>query len=72
MQGQAETGLEFAEKVRFGRVIVQIKTQLALIRTLRGVKPKFGSFNDDYLPNWFFLPMLYKFARQTLGTMVKC
>jgi hypothetical protein len=48
VQREAETGLEFAEKVRFGRVIDQIKTQLALIRTLRGLKPKFGSFNDDY------------------------
>jgi predicted ATPase/signal transduction histidine kinase len=48
VQREAETGLEFAEKVRFGRVIIQIKTQLALIRTLRGLKPKFGSFNDDY------------------------
>ena len=48
VQREAETGLEFAEKVRFGRVIDQITTQLALVRTLRGLTTKFGSFNDGH------------------------
>ena len=48
VQRDAEAGLEFAEKVRFGRVIDHITTQLALIRTLRGLTTTFGSFNDDH------------------------
>ena len=48
VQREAETGLEFAEKVRFGRVIDQIATQLAFVRTLRGLTTEFGSFNDEH------------------------
>src|SRR6516164_5761177 len=46
VQGEAEYGLEFAQKARFGIVIDIIKAQLGLIRTLRGLTPKFGSFDD--------------------------
>ncbi|WP_243751510.1 ATP-binding protein [Paraburkholderia sp. BL10I2N1] len=45
MQREAEAGLEFAKKVRFGRLIDQIATQLAFVRTLRGLTTQFGSFN---------------------------
>ncbi len=45
VQREAETGLEFAKKVRFGRLIDQIATQLAFVRTLRGLTTQFGSFN---------------------------
>jgi PAS domain S-box-containing protein len=48
VQREAEAGLEFSEKSRFGRVIDHITTQLALVRTLRGLTTKFGSFNDDH------------------------
>jgi signal transduction histidine kinase/GAF domain-containing protein len=48
VQREAEIGLEFAEKARFGRVIDLITTQLALVRTLRGLTVKFGSFNDGH------------------------
>jgi PAS domain S-box-containing protein len=44
---EAEHGLAFAQKARFGTVIDAIATQLALIRTLRGLTPKFGSFDDQ-------------------------
>ena len=47
MQREAEHGLAFAQKTRFGLVIDLITTQLGLIRTLRGLTPKFGSFNDE-------------------------
>ncbi|HYY29645.1 MAG TPA: AAA family ATPase [Chthoniobacterales bacterium] len=47
VQREAENGLQFAQKVRFGLVVDHIKAQLGLIRTLRGLTPKFGSFNDD-------------------------
>jgi PAS domain S-box-containing protein len=46
VQREAENGLEFAQKARFGLVIDIITPQLGLIRTLRGLTPKFGSFDD--------------------------
>ena len=44
---EAEHGLAFAQKARFGLVIDTIATQLGLIRTLRGLTPRFGSFDDE-------------------------
>ena len=46
VQREAEQGLEYARNAHFGLVIDLIATQLALIRTLRGSTPTFGSFND--------------------------
>jgi PAS domain S-box-containing protein len=46
VQREAESGLEFAKKARFGLVIDLITVQLALIQTLRGSTEKFGSFDD--------------------------
>ena len=46
MQREAENGLEFARKARFGLVVDRITGQLSLIRTLRGLTAEFGSFND--------------------------
>jgi len=46
-QHEAENGLDFARKARFGLVIDIITAQLGLIRTLRGLTPDFGSFNDE-------------------------
>ena len=46
VQREAERGLEFARKARFGLVIDVITTQLGLVRTLRGLTTAFGSFND--------------------------
>jgi PAS domain S-box-containing protein len=46
VQRETEHGLEFAHKMRFGLVIDRITAQLGLIRTLRGLTPKFGSFDD--------------------------
>jgi PAS domain S-box-containing protein len=45
-QREAEHGLEFARKTRFGLVIDIITAQLGLVRTLRGLTPAFGSFNE--------------------------
>ena len=47
VQREAENGLEFAQKARFGVVTDFITAQLGLIRTLRGSTPKFGSFDDE-------------------------
>ena len=46
VQCEAENGLAFAEKARFGFVIDIITAQLGLIRTLRGLTASFGSFDD--------------------------
>jgi PAS domain S-box-containing protein len=46
VEREAERGLAFAEKVRIRFVVDRIATQLGLIRTLRGVTPTFGSFDD--------------------------
>ena len=46
IQQEAENGLAFARKIRFGLVIDIITAQLRLIRTLRGLTPNFSSFND--------------------------
>jgi PAS domain S-box-containing protein len=48
VQREAETGLEFASNIPFGIVIDVITAQLALVRTLRGLTQKFGSFSDGH------------------------
>src|SRR5262245_1460276 len=45
-QREAERGLVFAQRARFGAVIDLITTQLAFIRTLRGLTVTFGCFDD--------------------------
>jgi predicted ATPase len=47
VQHEAEHGFEFARKARFGLAIDLITVQRGLIRTLCGMTPKFGSFNDE-------------------------
>jgi PAS domain S-box-containing protein len=46
VQTEAENGLAFAKSTRFGLVIDLISAQLQLIRTLRGLTDRFGSFDD--------------------------
>jgi PAS domain S-box-containing protein len=46
VQREAENGLEFGRKARFGFAVDIITPQLGLIRTLRGLTLKFGSFDD--------------------------
>ena len=46
IQREAEAGLEFARKIRFGLVTDIITGQLRLILMLRGLTPAFDSFND--------------------------
>ncbi|MBV9732800.1 MAG: serine/threonine-protein kinase PknK, partial [Verrucomicrobia bacterium] len=48
-QRQAESGLEFVEKTAYGFAIDIITGQLGLIRTLRGMTRKFGSFDDEQI-----------------------
>jgi PAS domain S-box-containing protein len=46
VQREAENGLEFVRKAKFGYIADIIVGQLRLIRTLRGLTPSFSSFND--------------------------
>jgi PAS domain S-box-containing protein len=46
VQREAEEGLKFSRKMRFELVSDYLIVALKLIRTLRGLTPKFGSFND--------------------------
>ena len=46
VQREAENGLKLAQSARFGFAIDTIGLQLGLIRTLRGLTSKFGSFDD--------------------------
>jgi PAS domain S-box-containing protein len=46
VQREAEAGLDFARQVRFGLAVDIITVQLQLIRTLRGLTPNLGHFND--------------------------
>ena len=46
VQHEAEAGLDFARRARFGIVVDFITAQLQLIRTLRGLTPAFGCFED--------------------------
>ncbi|MGX6998153.1 AAA family ATPase [Caballeronia sp. KNU42] len=47
VQDEAEASLAFAHKAHFGFAIDVSATQLGLTRTLRGLTPAFGSFDDE-------------------------
>src|SRR3984957_7734006 len=46
-EGEAQQALAFSQKMRFGLVIDCNSAQLGLIRSLRGLTPTFGSFDDE-------------------------
>ena len=43
---EAEKGVEFAERARVGLAVEMLRSDIQLIRTLRGLTNTFGSFND--------------------------
>jgi PAS domain S-box-containing protein len=69
VQGQAERGLAFAQKLRFGAVIDRISAQLGLVRTLRGLTPTFGRFDDG---NFDELRLERRFAENPDLAMAEC
>ncbi|HEY8017672.1 MAG TPA: AAA family ATPase, partial [Dongiaceae bacterium] len=46
IEREADDALDFVRRARFGLISDVIVAQLRLIRTLRGLTPDFGSFND--------------------------
>src|SRR5262249_10871884 len=65
----AEDGLAFAQKARFGNIIDIITAQLQLVRTLRGLTPKFGSFDDEQFDE---LRMESRFADNPDFALAEC
>jgi PAS domain S-box-containing protein len=49
VQREIERGLEFVQKIGFGYAIDSLSPHLGLVRTLRGLTPKFGSFDDKQI-----------------------
>jgi PAS domain S-box-containing protein len=47
VQQEAEASLTFAQKAHFGFSVDVSATQLGLVRTLRGLTPAFGHFDDE-------------------------
>src|SRR5258708_37148791 len=45
-QEEAEKGFEFAKRTRVGLAADVVRSDIQLIRTLRGLANNFGSFND--------------------------
>jgi PAS domain S-box-containing protein len=45
-QVEAEKGLDFAKRARVGLAVDMLRSNLQLVRTLRGLTHNFGSFND--------------------------
>jgi PAS domain S-box-containing protein len=68
-QGQAENGLEFVERARYGFGINIISSQLGLIRTLRGLTRKFGCFDDGQLSE---IRLERQFAAEPAATQPEC
>ena len=62
-ESEAERALEFARKAGFGLVFDIVSGQLALIRTLRGRTPVFGSFNDSEFDETSFVQHLQRDRR---------
>ena len=69
VQQEAENGLEFAQRVRFGIVTNVIIAQLGLIRTLRGLTSKFGSFDNGHLDE---LRLEHHLANEPILALPEC
>ena len=67
VEQEAENGLEFARKVRFGLASDCITGQLRLIRMLRGLTPDFTSFNDAEFDEGRFEQHLESNAQLAIG-----
>ena len=49
VQREGEFSLAFAQKAKFGLIVDATNAQLALVRTLRGLTPKFGCFDSEQI-----------------------
>jgi PAS domain S-box-containing protein len=67
VEREAENGLQFAQKVRFGLASDCLTGQLRLIRMLRGLTPHFGSFNDAAFDESRFVQRLENNRQLAIG-----
>ena len=67
VQREAEAGLDFARQARFGLVIDRITTQIQFIKTLRGLTPVLGSFDDAVFDERTFERHLHGEAHQAIA-----
>jgi PAS domain S-box-containing protein len=67
VEREAESGLQFAQKVRFGLASDCLTGQLRLIRMLRGLTPDFGSFNDEVFEESRFVQRLESNRQLAIG-----
>ena len=68
VQAEAEAGLDFARRARFGLVVDIITAQLQLIRTLRGLAPVFGRCDEAGLDEGRFERHLEEDPRLAIAT----
>jgi len=68
-QREAENGLAFAQKARFGPVIDRMTAQLGLMRSLRGLTTTFGSLDDGQFDE---LRIEHRFARNPELAHAEC
>jgi PAS domain S-box-containing protein len=70
VQREAEAGLDFARRIRFGHARDLISVHLRLIQTLRGLTPEFGSFDDTEFDDGRFEQQLAEDPRLSLVAFV--
>ena len=61
IEAAVSNGLSFVRKARFGLIVAQLTTHLQLTRTLRGLTPEFGTFNDVSFDESAFEQQLTKY-----------
>src|SRR5262249_46157598 len=70
VQPEAEAGLAFVRRASFVLIVDSAIAQVGLIRTLRGLTPKFGCFNDEAFDECGFEEHLAKNAALTAAEFV--
>jgi PAS domain S-box-containing protein len=68
VQREAEAGLDFVHRARFGLVVDIITVQLQLVRTMRGLTPVFGCFDEAGLDEGRFERHLEEDPRLAIAT----
>ena len=72
VQREAQSGLEFVQKLGFGLAVGWVTGQLGLIRTLRGLTTRFGSFDDETFDELEFERQLSSHSSWALVTCWYC
>jgi PAS domain S-box-containing protein len=68
VQRETEAGLAFVRHIQFGLIVDIVTAQLQLIRTLRGLTPVFGAFDDAEFDEGQFEQHLEEDPRRSIAT----